>query len=336
MKHYFLIFSLLISNSLLAQVGGESVYAFLNLPSAARQVALGGAALTLNDDVNMALWNPAVLDSAMVGNFGVNYNSHLAGNALGSFCFATEVGKNKHIFHGGISYLDYGSLTRADENGMITGVFKAYDLAITVGYAYPIKNSGFTLGANVKIINSLIDNFSSFGLASDFSVFYKGADKLTKFTLLLRNIGTQIKTFDGTKEALPFQISFGGSKKLEHVPLEFFFVLDNLQQWELAVPNPANQVTSIDGVVVDEEISFADNALRHAVLGAELFSERKFSFRAGYNFRRAKEVVMVDGTSYAGFSYGFGLKLNGLQFNYAHTKFHPASNPNTFSLIVKF
>ena len=37
----------------MGQVGGESIYQFLNVSTSARQVALGGEVLTLMDDVYM-------------------------------------------------------------------------------------------------------------------------------------------------------------------------------------------------------------------------------------------------------------------------------------------
>lgn len=334
MRKLLLTFLLSISCLSYAQVGGEKVYSFLNLPSSAHQMSLGGAANTIEDDVNIPLWNPAMIDASLQNKFAVNYTSYLAGISLGSVSFVSQFNEKVGLFYGGVQYLDYGTFTRADENGSIIGEFSAQDLALNVGYAYTSKASNFTIGANVKFISSRIDTYSSLGIAADFAALYRHSNERTLISLTVRNLGTQLKTYDGLKEELPMQINFGVSSKLEHLPLTWYLNIDNLQQWNISEPNPSNEIIDIDQNVVAEEISFADNALRHLVVGAELFSDKKISIRGGYNFRRGKELALNGTNSYGGFSYGFGLNLKKITFNYAVTKFHPSANSNTFSLVV--
>ena len=61
MRLYYLLF-FLIPFTTLSQVGGENVYQFLNLPTSARQIALGGEVLTLLNDVNQPTWNPSTIN----------------------------------------------------------------------------------------------------------------------------------------------------------------------------------------------------------------------------------------------------------------------------------
>ena len=75
MKQILSVFFLLCIQNLLAQVGGESVYQFLNLSSSARQIALGGETLNIMDDVNQPIWNPSVINTAMDNTVSVNYSS---------------------------------------------------------------------------------------------------------------------------------------------------------------------------------------------------------------------------------------------------------------------
>jgi hypothetical protein len=334
MKNLLLI--LILSSSFLgfSQVGGEKVYMFLNLPTSAKQLSLGGAANTIEGDVNTPMWNPAMIDSTMENQFSSNYTSYLAGISLGSVSFVTGINDKLGMFYGGIQYLDYGTFTRADEDGTITGDFNAYDLALSVGYAYPLVSRNITLGANVKFINSLIDTYSSVGIAADLSVVFRHSNERTLFSFVFRNIGTQLKSYDGTKEEIPFQVTFGVSSSLEHLPLKWYFNLENLQQWDVSVSNPSNETIDIEGNTIDQEISFLDNATRHAVFGVELFHDKKITLRGGYNFRRAKELNINDIGGSTGFSYGFGINLKSIQFNYAMTKLHPGASANTFSLVV--
>jgi hypothetical protein len=329
-----ILFIFLISFNSFSQVGGESIYNFLNLTGSAKQAALGGKTLTLMDDVNQPLWNPSVISQELDNRLSVNYLNYLADVNLTSASFAHMVSQKFGTLHGGITYLNYGKFIGADEDGVETGMFKAYDLAISFGYSYNIFNTDLFVGANVKLINSVIDNYSSVGIASDWAFLYYSDEQPYIFTLVIRNLGYQVTVFDETREKLPLQIEFGASYALENVPITWHLTIDNLQQWNISVNNPSNATTDIDGNISDEEISFFENSFRHVTIGAELFSEGAFNLRFGYNFRRANELRLIDKRTFAGFTAGFGLKMNKLKFNYAFSKYHPASNANTFSLEI--
>jgi len=334
MKNFLVLLIFLINLCANSQVGGEKIYGFLNFSSSARQVALGGAANTIGGDVNMPMWNPAMISAEIEDKIAFNYSSYLSGVSLSSLNFVTKVNDKIGRIYGGVQYLNYGSAPRADINGNIQGEFKVYDLALTAGYAITSKSSNFTMGGNVKIINSSIDTYGSFGFAFDFAAVYRHSNKRTLYSLVVRNIGTQLKTYDGLKQDIPMKIDFGVSSRLEHLPLKWYFNLQDLQQWIIATPNPTNSEIDIDGDLNDEEISILDNAVRHIVVGAELFPDKKITVRAGYNFRRAKELALNDSGYNGGFSYGVGLNLKRIQFNFARKRFNPSSNASTFSLVI--
>lgn len=324
----------LVSLSSFSQVGGESVYNFLNLTGSARQAALGGKTLTLLDDVNQPLWNPSSINQDLDNQLSLNYMNFLADVSLTSATFAHMFGEKFGTLHTGITYLNYGNFIGADENGIETRTFKAYDLAFSIGYSYNIHESDFFVGATIRLINSVIENYSSFGISSDVAILYYNEYKPYVFTLVVRNVGYQITAFDEVKEDLPLQIELGATYKLENVPLTWYFTFDNLQQWDISESNPSNATTDINGIVTDEKISFFDNSMRHLSLGAELFSEGAFAIRLGYNFRRSKELQLIDKRTFSGFTAGFGLKMKKFNFNYAFSKYHPASNASTFSLLI--
>ena len=50
--------------------------------------------------------------------------------------------------------------------------------------------------------------------------------------------------------------------------------LKNLQQWNIAFSNPNRAEGSLDGGSEEEKIIVFNNALRHVILGAELFQKR--------------------------------------------------------------
>jgi hypothetical protein len=322
------------SFSLFSQVGGENIYQFLNLNSSARQIALGGEVLTLMDDVNQPTWNPAVINHDIDNKLSVNYSSFLGGIRIGSISYARLISRRFGIIQGNISYLNYGTLIGTDEQGNETGNFSASDLSFSIGYARNLPWTNLFFGANVKFINSSISNFTSYGVAADFGIIYFSPYKLYSFTLVLRNFGTQLKSFDSERENLPFKIALGASYQLEHVPLKWYLTIDNLQKWDVAVPNPSEQTIDLEGNITNQNINFFQNALRHFVVGAELFPESAINLRFGYNFRRAAELKLQNVRTFVGISFGFGLKMNNFKFNYAYSKFYSATNVSTFSLQI--
>ena len=296
--NWLVVLLLLFSLSSKAQIGGENIYQFLNASSSARQIALGGEVLTLMDDVNQPIWNPAVINPELDNKLSANYSSYLAGISIGSVSYARLISRRFGTIHGSIKYLDYGSLIGADERGNETGNFNANDLALSIGYATNLPWTNLYFGANLKLINSSISNFTSAGIATDFAILYYSPYKAYSFTIVARNFGTQLKTFNGTNENIPFKVALGASYKLDHVPLKWYFTLDNLQKWDVSFVNPSDQTIDLEGNITEEEIGFIGNTLRHVVIGAELFPESPLNIRVGYNFRRAAELQLQNAVSY--------------------------------------
>ncbi|WP_111709366.1 type IX secretion system protein PorQ [Lutibacter citreus] len=329
-----IIILLLSISTVSAQVGGESIYNFLNLTGSARQTALGGKILTLVDDINQPSWNPSIINENLSNKVGVNYLNYISDVNLLSVAYALKINDKVGTIYSSINYLNYGKFVGADEDGIETGNFKAYDAVFIIGYSYRISNSDVHLGSNIKFINSVIENYSSLGVALDFGLSYYNEDSPYIVSLVVRNIGSQISVYDEEREDLPSQIDFGLSYRLENVPLKWYFTIDNLQKWKLAVSNPSNEQIDIDGNSNEEQISFIDNAMRHLSIGAELFSESAFNIQLGYNFRRSQEFKLIDKRTFSGFTVGFGIKMNKFKFNYVFSKYHPASNASTFSLLI--
>ena len=320
--------------SLQAQVGGESVFKFLDISTSARQTALGGKVFTLIDDVNQPLWNPSVINENLDNQLAVNYSSYLSGINIGSVSYAKRLSRRFGTLHGSIKYLNYGTLIESDENGNITGSFMANDVAISVGYAINLPWTNFYAGANLKIINSTISNYSSSGVAADFGIIYHSPYQPYVITLVIRNVGAQIKSFNGEQEKLPLEVALGGSYQLENVPIKWYLTIDNLQKWNVSFVNPSNQTIDLEGNITEAQNGFIVNTLRHFVIGAELFPENALNVRLGYNFRRAVELKLQNVRTFGGISIGFGIKMNKLKFNYAYSKFHSAANASTFGLQI--
>jgi hypothetical protein len=336
-KKGFIFSLLLLSFISYSQIGGQSVYQFLNLITSPRQAALGGKTITIYDeDVNQVHFNPAVINADMDNHLALNYGSYYGDVSYGTASYAYSYDRHIQTFQAGVNYINYGKFDGRDENGNQTAEFTGNEVALSLAYAYAIPYTNLHLGTSAKIISSKLESYSSFGGALDLGALYIDETNKTNYALVARNIGTQFTTYSGTNEKLPFEILFGISKQLENVPIRWHLTFENLQQWQVAFSNPARTINSIDGGSTPEKVTFFNNALRHIVFGAELFPTKGFNIRLGYNFRRGEELRVLEQRNFSGISLGFGLKINKIKFNYSYSRYTLAANTSLFGITINF
>ncbi len=335
-KTFFFLLLLLGSSSTYAQLGGEKTYQFLNLISSPRQAALGGKVLTNIDyDVTQPLYNPATINVNMDNQLALNYISYLGGIGYGTAAYAYTIDRRTQTIHIGATYVNYGSFEGYDENGMPTSDFSGNEAALSVGYAFKLGRTDFYLGGNAKLITSKLDTYNSFGTAIDAGVTYINEDIEFNAALVMRNLGVQISTYAGQQEPLPFEVALGLSQKLEFVPIRWHITIENLQKWPISAGNPSHATTDLEGNQTQEEIGFLGQLIRHTIIGAELFPDKGFNLRVGYNFRRGEELRIVDHRNFSGISAGIGLKLNKFRFSYTHARYTTAANTNFFGIQIE-
>lgn len=316
-----------------AQIGGESTYQFLNLVSSPRQAALGGKVFTnLDYDVTQAIYNPATINVEMDNQLALNYSSYLGGINYGTAAYAYTYDRHVQTFHVGITYVNYGDFDGYDEEGNATGSFTGNEAALSFGYALQLGYSDFYLGGNIKFITSKLEQYNSLGAAIDAGLLYYNEDMDFVATLVVRNFGTQITTYADLNEKLPFEVGIGLSQTLENVPLRWHLTFENLQKWPISTSNPARTTTDLEGNQTEEKVGFVKNILHHTIIGMELFPDKGFNIRLGYNFRRGDELKIVDQRNFSGLSAGISLKLNKLRFSFTHARYASASNSNFFGV----
>ena len=336
-KLFFSCFLILFFSTSYAQIGGKHVYEFLNLVTSPRQAALGGKTITIYDnDVNQAHYNPATINADMDNHLALNYGSYFGEVSYGTASYAYTYDRRVQTFQAGVNYVNYGTFDGRDENGIATSEFTGSEIALSFGYAYNVPYSELYLGASAKIIASTLESYNSYGGAIDLGALYIDQDNDINYGLVIRNIGTQFTTYSGTQEKLPLEIMAGISQELENVPIRWHLTLENLQQWNIAFSNPARAEGTIDGGAVEEKVSFFNNALRHVIIGAELFPTKGFNLRVGYNFRRAEELKLLEQRNFSGISVGFGLKFNKIKFDYSYSRYTLAANTSLFGLTINF
>ncbi|MFL2623945.1 MAG: type IX secretion system protein PorQ [Flavobacteriaceae bacterium] len=324
---FCLLFVWSITTPLFAQLGGNSTYQFLNLISSPRQAALGGKIITNVDyDVTQGLYNPATINLEMDNQLALNYANYLGDISYGTAAYAYTIDRRVQTFHAGITYINYGSFDGYDENGNSTGTFAGNETALSLGYAFQIGFSDFYAGANIKLISSKLEQYSSLGGALDFGLIYINEYLEFNGALAIRNLGTQFTTYAGLNEPLPFEIDLGFSQKLKNVPIRWHLTFENLQQWPIAAANPSRVTTDLNGNQTQEEIGFLGQLIRHTLVGAELFPDKGFNIRLGYSFRRAEELRILEQRNFSGLSFGIGIKFNKLRISYTHARYSSASN----------
>ena len=222
-------------------MGGDNVYEFLNLSTSARITGLGGNLITVkDDDIALAYANPSVLNPRMHNALSFNYNFHVAGIGNGYAGYARHIKKWDATVHGGIQYINYGTFDATDNIGNVQGTFGAAEYALTVGVGKQVHEK-YSIGANVKLISSQFESYHSLGVAADVGAYYSDTTGRFGATLLFKNIGTQITTYENKNfEPLPFEIQFGVSRRLKHLPFRFSIIAHNLQRWNITYDDPAN------------------------------------------------------------------------------------------------
>ncbi|MFO7721989.1 MAG: type IX secretion system protein PorQ [Bacteroidales bacterium] len=330
------IFLIIAHSVVMGQKSSQHAFQFLNLAASPRVAAIGGSFLPLADnDLMLALHNPALINADMHNHLGLTFLDHYAGISAGNVVYGRNFEKYGS-FLGGIRFMHYGNFQRTDPTGMDQGSFTASDLALTLGWGralYP----GLRLGADLNIILSNYDVWSSFALAADVSGHYTNQSGLFQASLLVRNAGRQIDRYAVEREDLPFDIAAGISQKLKHAPIRFFVLLNTLHHWDLTYEDPLNPSFTTDPITGEiqqpgEVVSFLDKAMRHVIVGMELMPGEMFRLRLGYDYRTRQEAGVRTKMGNVGFSWGLGLKLGKYQFDFSRTRNHIAGAPNYFSI----
>ncbi len=340
MKKTTIIILFFFSQFLHAQIGGNSVYEFLNLPQSPRVTALGGSHITvMDDDVAMAYSNPASSNPLMHQQLYFGTEIYFPGTGIlhGYAGYGHYWDKKDISFHGGIQYISYGKFDGRDVFANDVGNFRSSEYALTGGAGKKFSDKLYA-GANLKIITSQLEGYNSFGMSLDFSGMYVDTAKQTTITLLVKNAGLQFSTYDGEREGIPFEIQAGFSKKLKYLPFRISVLGTNLQRWNIRYDDPNQQdATLLFGEEPSEDSKiqvFFDNFFRHFVFSGEfLFGKREnFKLRMGYNHLRRAELKNNNLRSMAGFSTGLGFKIKKIGFDYGLAFYHIGGSVHHFGI----
>jgi hypothetical protein len=330
----FLVF-LLLNLNLIAQIGGNQTFQFLNLPYNARSAALGNDFITVRDqDLNLGVQNPSLYNSKMDKKFGFNQAILASGINYGMLNYARSI-DTIHTISANIRYVNYGNMDRMNEAGVNIGSFNAADFIIGVGASKSL-NKQMSIGTNVNLIYSQLDNVSSFGIGVDFAAAYQFDNELTFLTVVAKNVGYQLKSYQkGNRYQLPTEAQIGISHKLKHAPFRFSILFHQLNKFDLTY-NDLKKKREIDPLTGDtlplKRASFIEKTFRHLTYQVEILLGKNLHLRAAFDYHRRQELKVTERPGIAGFSFGVGMYFKRFSLDYGLIAFSAAGYSNLLTL----
>lgn len=310
-------------------IGGSSAYNFLNLSATPLLTAAGGVNTSYKtNEVGLTANNPALLSPDVHSQLGLSFNSFLAGVKTYSATGAYQYNKWNTTLGGHIYFVDYGSLPQTDAAGTINGNFHPVDYVVQVSAARKYLER-WNYGASLKLINSNYQLYTSSAIALDFGVLYSDSSNNFFASVLAKNMGFQLKTYDGDQEDLPFDLQIGITKKLANAPLGFSLTAQHVHQFNTLYNdedfNTQNNFSSND--------HFFNKVLNHFVFASHIYVGNNLEGILGYNHLRRQDLnIGSAGNGLNGFSIGVRIKFSKLQVLYARSSYQANVSLNQFGL----
>ena len=306
-----------------AQEVGE--YGFLELPVSAHAAALGGAAISVVEpEAALADQNPALLCAEMGGQMNLSYMNYVSDINLG---YASYTGSfwTYGGWQAGARFVNYGDFTGYDQYGSRTGSFGAKDIAMHVSVGLPL-NDRLQVGATLRGIYTKYDIYSAFALGVDVGANYYNEGSGRSFSVVVSNLGGQLKKLESRNSHLPTQLSVGVTKEVEHLPFCFTLTAVDLFDWKQDYVNASGE---------KHEYSNGEQVLNHLLWGVEWIASDNFYLAGSYSLRRQREFA-GDGGFLRGLSLGAGLHVKRLQVHASYASYNAASGSLLVGVEARF
>lgn len=300
---------LCVAKCILAQT---TVYEFLRLDRSARVAALGGNSVSMKGDVVGLFQNPASMSSETDKSASFSFQKNLMDINAGFIAYGRQI-KGIGDFGLGLSYINYGTFTRADAAGNLAGEFTASDLCFQLGYGRELEKYSFgTLrgGIGLKYIFSNIAEFSSSGIAIDAGLLLDIPDEKLQIGLSILNVGRQVSTYNNISEPLPLDIRIGATTQLEGLPL----------------------LLSVGFIHLADKTDKVTDKLKFFTVGGEFLLSEQVRLRVGYNNKLRNDLSVGSTLGLSGISGGLGIALNKFKFDYAFSSFGVIGIQHQFSV----
>jgi hypothetical protein len=314
---------------------GTTAASFLNIDAGARGVGMGGAFVSVADDISSMYWNPAGLarmkkGEAMFSNTrwiaDISYN--YAGVALPVGQIGT-IGVNAAF----LSMDEMIRTTLSDPDGEGGETFSVGNYAVGLTYAKNLTDR-FSIGFNFKYVNERIWHTSASGMAVDIGTLFDTQFHGMKIGMSISNYGTKMK-LDGRDLVVQTDIdagNAGNNPSINSVLQTDKFDMPLLFRVGVSIDvlkglYDSNLILAVDALHPNDDVEYAN-------VGLEYTYHRMVSLRAGYKSLFARD-------SEEGLSFGGGVttKVFGqtaIRLDYAWGDFGILTDIQKFSLGLSF
>lgn len=335
MKIVSALISFFCLSAVFSQTGGAHSFAALDLPFNARSMALGTDFISAKDqDINLAFSNPALYNEKMHNHMAFNHGIMPSGVNFGMLNYGR---KFKNNITGGVAlrYVSYGKMQRRDASGLDLGTFSPGEFVLTSGLGKQL-NPNISVGANVNLIYSQLEDYSAFGASLDLAGAYQLEKANLLITVLAKNIGYQFKSYTKqNRSELPAEFQLAISHKLKHAPFRFSLLMHHLNQWDITYKDPTAKATvdPLSGDTIPVKLpGFGEKLARHFTYQVEVLVSKNIHIRMAFDYQRRQEMKLATRAGLSGFSTGFGLYFNRFSLDYGFLIHSAAGYSNMISL----
>lgn len=326
----FLVLLCSFSGGIGQTLGGSSTFSFLRMQLHPQASALGGRNVSMTEgDLGLVSENPALLNKGHHSFVSANF-IFLAPTITGLYGVgAYHLKKAATTISLGLQHNLYGNQVQTDASGTLLGEFRAYDQMIGLS-ASRQYGSRWKYGVTFKLINSRYGAFSSLAFAADAGITYFDEERKFKMGFVSKNMGTQIRTFSGIGEDLPFDLLIGATKQLRGAPFRFSITAQRIHQFDLLYNDT---LFNAENYGRQERSGLGTKILSHMIVGSDVLIGDRLVFSVGYNVLRRGELRIRNiASGLSGISYGFQLNLNRLKFYFSRAHYQTSLSQNQVSL----
>ena len=310
------IAAILLPLSALAQQQQEkATYSCLDIPTSSHAFALGGPGIAvIDDDVTLSWSNPALLGAEIEKQVAFNYMHYLGDSNFAGVQYGMAAGE-RGAWSFGLQYLGYGSTTATNPDGTVAGEFSMKDVVFGGTYSHDITDR-LRGGIALKMVAANYESYSAFAMAVDLGLNYYDDEHDMSLSLVLRNMGGELKKFDQERTRVPFDIQLGYMQRLGSSPFLVSVTAWHLNKWKL----PYYKHT--DEGETELKDSFVSNLFRHLVFGLQYQPSDRFYIALGYNNKTRTDMGTYSRNFLSGFSAGLGLKVKSFALGVSYAQPH--------------
>jgi hypothetical protein len=269
---------------------------FLLMDQGARGIAMGGAYSAVTNDAASIYWNPAGLTRVPRLSAMFSYTRYVQGVTYQSGYVATRL-NDTSVLAGGYRYRDVGPIDQTDINGGTLGTFNPRDYVAEAAWGQSILDLSdsevdVTMGVTGRIIHSdYIAKADAFGGDIGIQSRFYTSRHAYDLSFVAQNIGKG-QQFDQRRDPMPFQAKLGAA---------------------ISVIKPLT--LSMEAFMPSGNIVHGAGGMEYTM---ELAPQVQGAARAGFNSLTMDTLGVV-----SGLTFGWGVKVNNLSFDYAFVPMGP-------------